>query len=431
MSESDLSSVLDECISQLQKGATLEQVLSQHPEHASELRPLLETSAWMHAARNNIQIPRDAQARSRMSFISQAYQPKRRPSMFPLLPLRLAATLTIVMVLIIAALLGTSLVSAEALPGDALYPVKLALEQFQLNLASSPVQRLQLQQDFDERRVDEVDKLKDSGRQTTVTFTGVLEQANGQWQVAGINLDLNNEQSGEAAAWTNLFVQVTGKLEGMTVHVTDISLNRLIFTGQIQSIQSNTWLVDGVTVVLAKSTSIAGDPVVGSNVKVTARREQNGQISALSIQILDAPSSTQQVEPGAGDNSELTAQPSSTESGESNGGSDQNKSEDTQTPAINTPTIRPTHSGGDDENKSTSTGELQRSPTPTNQPQPGDNHEDPTRTSTVTPDGTPTSTPTPTLTPTLTTTDQFTQTTRPPDDEHRSTRTPTPTQTHD
>jgi hypothetical protein len=432
MSTNDLSSLLDECITQLQKGATLEQVLARYPQHAAELRSLLETSASLYAARRNFQLPKDAQARSRMSFINLAYQPVKKRSLFPYLHLRLAAVLTVILVLVVAALLGTSLVSAEALPGDTFYPVKLALEQVQLNLTNGPAQRLQLQENFDERRVNEVSKLKETGRQTNVSFTGVLIQNNGQWQVAGISLDLNDQQEIEASDWANLFVQVTGQLEGLVVHVADIQKLRLTFEGQIERIQSNAWTVAGVEIVLNDSTSIIGSAAVGGNVQITAQREKNGQITALSIQVLESVNPPQETSMAENENLNSTSTPSETVSSSSNGGSDQDETgakTATVVPPVEQST--PTPKGNEDgESKLTATGITNASPTSSLTPQNGDEHENSTRTQVVG----QTSTPTPTLTPTPT--NQDTQSTPTPgtdDEHHRSTSTPTPTltPTHD
>ncbi len=434
MSAPDLSSVLEECITQLQQGATLEQVLERYPQYAVELRSLLETATWMKDARKGITPSKDAQIRSRISFINRAYQPEARPGFFQSLHLRLATT--IIIALIAFGLVGTTLTSAQSLPGDVLYPVKLAFEQVQLNFAGGPQQRMQLQEDFDQRRAEEVDRLKQAGRRTVVSFSGVLTQNSGQWQVAGITLDLSGQQTAQAAGWENLVVQVSGELDGMTVHVTDITPRVLTFDGTLQKKDEHTWLVDGVQVFLNENTQIEASAPVGSLLSVTARRDADGNIVAVTIKVLETPAATQ----GENSTSEVeepqpvasATQPVETESRPEGEHPSPTSVAPTPLPTQPDSSATPRSDGGEHKPPtSTDTPAIAPSATPTQTPShngDGDGH----RTRTVPPRWTPTQTPstqTPTPTSTMTPTPTGTQTGQPPEENNPPSRTPTPTPT--
>src|SRR5512140_3738573 len=116
MSQFELSAALEECIKELQSGADPETVLQRYPDHVDELKPLLQTAAWMRNANQEISVPRTAQARSRKEFLSRASQPAPEHR-FWVNSLRVAVTLVIFAILIVG-LLGSGLASVSALPGD-------------------------------------------------------------------------------------------------------------------------------------------------------------------------------------------------------------------------------------------------------------------------------------------------------------------------
>jgi hypothetical protein len=280
----EISTILEECINQLQAGKSLEEILAQYPYYVNELRTLLETAAGMRS--NQVKItPRDeAMARSRRLFVTQVSLQTRRQSVFHSLHLRLAVTFAIVIFLVVG-LLSTGLGSASALPGDTLYPVKLALEQVQLILAAGPVQRLKLLEDFDQVRSQEVNQLKTTDRMITVTFTGVPSQSKEGWMVAGVKLNVTGPEAERLANWQDFVVQVTGETEGEKVNVTDVQRRVLTFNGIIQEISSGAWFIGGIKVKLDSNTDINGTGTAGQRADVSAQRQDDGQLLALKIDI--------------------------------------------------------------------------------------------------------------------------------------------------
>src|SRR5947207_8135681 len=52
----------------------------------------------------------------------------------------------------------------------------------------------------------------------------------------------------------------------------------VVIEGVVQSINGNTWTVDGVTVTVTSSTVITGYPVIGSVVKISGKRGDDGKV---------------------------------------------------------------------------------------------------------------------------------------------------------
>ena len=103
----------------------------------------------------------------------------------------LVATLIIV-ILIGTLITGGVTVSAKALPGDVLYPLKTSAERIQLLITVDPLQRSNLEQKFAGRRIDEAQAVAEQGRRVaSLPLDGTIEALNGDnWIVSGLNLVL-------------------------------------------------------------------------------------------------------------------------------------------------------------------------------------------------------------------------------------------------
>ena len=282
MSNPELSSLLEEGLTKLQAGASLDEVLADYPKNAMELRPLLETAAGMCNNQSRLFAPVEAQAQSRRQFLSQAASRVEHPGIFHSQHLRLAMTLVIIVALVFG-IFSTGLVSASALPGDTLYFVKLAIEQVQLNMAVGPSERLKLQDNFNNIRTQELNQLKDTNRQVTVTFSGIPAKMNGDWMLAGEKLDMTQQDAEQLSTLEGYVVQVTGETRGNSVKVSNVQLQILSFSGKIQEIQPNWWVVDGVKINLDSKTAISGPVNIGQQVNITAQRQDDGQLVATAV----------------------------------------------------------------------------------------------------------------------------------------------------
>jgi hypothetical protein len=77
--------------------------------------------------------------------------------------------------MLLVIVIGAGVASANALPGEALYPVKRGLEAAQLALTFDPEARARLQDAQAERRRAEAQQVLELGRETRIEFEGIVE----------------------------------------------------------------------------------------------------------------------------------------------------------------------------------------------------------------------------------------------------------------
>jgi hypothetical protein len=183
--------LLEACLQDLENGADVESVLKRFPEHADQLRPIL--NAAVQARILAVPAPSsDAMRRGRAKFMQRAAELRERKSAPIILPRRviplfqrLAITLGITSVLLVS---GTGLVNASssALPGENLYTVKRSWEDVRLFFAFNQDQRISLQGEFENERLKEVSDLITEGRDEPIQFSGVFMQLKGVTYVSGL-----------------------------------------------------------------------------------------------------------------------------------------------------------------------------------------------------------------------------------------------------
>ena len=84
--------------------------------------------------------------------------------------------------------------SASSLPGDSLYGLKLSWEQAQLALTFDVDSRHDLEMEFEDERLEEVESLLGEGRQEDVEFHGLIEsKADGSWVISGISVVVDTQ----------------------------------------------------------------------------------------------------------------------------------------------------------------------------------------------------------------------------------------------
>src|SRR5258708_24990760 len=132
----DLELVLDACIAQLASGtASLDQCLAHYPEHAAQLRPLLQTALRFKAA-GNVQAPSmfKTRARARLYAYMQAHPRHNRTTFSPVWKVAVGFA-----VLLVAFLTTGTAFAQNALPGQPLYAWKLSSEKIWRALAPDPL----------------------------------------------------------------------------------------------------------------------------------------------------------------------------------------------------------------------------------------------------------------------------------------------------
>ncbi|MCB0005296.1 MAG: hypothetical protein KDE04_02555 [Anaerolineales bacterium] len=167
--------VLLACLDALEAGQDPDLILAQYPDQAEAIRPILLIERELSGL--SLAPAAGAQARSETLFLAAAASMKAAAAR-PAGGLRwwqpLLAVLGGLAVLLVIGF-GSLRAAADALPGDALYPVKRLNESAQLKLFSSPQERLQLEESFELERISEVERLLSLGRNEAVECTGTIE----------------------------------------------------------------------------------------------------------------------------------------------------------------------------------------------------------------------------------------------------------------
>lgn len=200
----DFEALIEEALTALEHGGSVDALLERYPEEADALAPLLTTAARCQEILAFAESPSpQALAAGRQRFLTEAARQRTaprarprlalpawlRPSLQPAFALAMAA---VVLVVLVGG--GATMAAADSLPGDLLYPVKLASEQTRLALTFDPTARTQLASRFADARRQEARAVAALGRQVPVRFQGVLEAFDaGSWTVGGLTVALGEE----------------------------------------------------------------------------------------------------------------------------------------------------------------------------------------------------------------------------------------------
>lgn len=167
---------LMECLDALEErgpGASLDDILARYPEDAPALRGALRAAAALSAL--DMQPEPAAQAGSRQAFLAAGMALKRakgrRPGGVGFFLLRVGAFLGVAL----AAGAIPVAASGNALPGDALYPVKREVESVRLQMAPDEAARRAVADEINAERIQEVDDLVKDGRSARTEFEGRLD----------------------------------------------------------------------------------------------------------------------------------------------------------------------------------------------------------------------------------------------------------------
>ena len=178
-----MEQALIECLDALDRGEPIGEILSRYPDQAGELRPLLETTARLSTL--NLQPTVPAQTKSRQDFLAQAEMMRAgnvKRGRRPLLSLLLRPLVAIAILLIMS--IGFVNMSAQALPGDALYGAKLFFENAQLSLSG---QADDLVERHRQNRILEIEALLAQNREANVAFRGLIDEVeNDIWRIEGL-----------------------------------------------------------------------------------------------------------------------------------------------------------------------------------------------------------------------------------------------------
>ncbi|MFC1865432.1 DUF5667 domain-containing protein [Chloroflexota bacterium] len=164
MTDKKFEDILDDCLQRLfGNGETIEECLAAYPQHSDELKPLLITAYAAKQASDTLKPRPEFRARARHQFYAELNDMASvKKSPFLLRRFRLATVLTGVIAMLIVS--GSIVAAASSsMPNSLLYPVKLAVEQVQINLTFSDIGKTKLHTQFADRRVEEIIHMAEVG----------------------------------------------------------------------------------------------------------------------------------------------------------------------------------------------------------------------------------------------------------------------------
>jgi hypothetical protein len=299
MADDRVLDAFEDCLARLQTGASLEQVLARYPALRQELRPMLLAAQAARQVGANVRLPPAAMARSRAKFLQKANHMaagRSRPAAH--MPAWRLALVSLVVVLVLASgLVTTVAVSAHALPGDVLYPVKIATEQTRLLLTRNAVQRLKLEQSFDRERVTEVDTLIQQASSRDVQFAGGLSAMQGNtWQVGNIEIRVTDSTRLLSPVKLGYYVDVEGRLQpDGVVMAYQVAPRAVQLSGRLTILTPQVWQVGSMRVQIGSDTALQGQPSSGSQVVVQAVLLGGGNLQALSAVVQGVPGVPSQI----------------------------------------------------------------------------------------------------------------------------------------
>jgi hypothetical protein len=119
---------------------------------------------------------------------------------------------------------GTVGASAQALPGQALYPVKRAVEQARMALTVSEVRRAALTQQLQEERREEVRRVLASSGTAQVGFQGEVQgvKEGGIWVVSGIDVQMAPDIADQGPNLVGEVIQLAAEVQDGHVAATEV-----------------------------------------------------------------------------------------------------------------------------------------------------------------------------------------------------------------
>jgi hypothetical protein len=255
-------------------------------ESYPEIEEEIET-AKLARSLSTTMVPSDILQRSRTSLLMHTME-LRREAPHPVGFFQRIPRIVYVLVLALFFLLswnGLIIASAQALPGDHLYPAKITLEKLHLELALSPQTHQKVEEDYQSRRAVEVKRLLELGRMEFVQFFGIVEQQwNDHWTVEGIEVRLQPDTIILGEIQDGMMVEVEGSTlpEGW-VQASEIHLQNFSFSGTVDLISKSIWVISGRDVQITSSTLIDSDIQVGDTVTIEVSSDDFGNLTARSI----------------------------------------------------------------------------------------------------------------------------------------------------
>ncbi len=208
--------VLIEALDAFSHGEPVNKILADFPEHREELQPVLETVSRL--SRIKIAHTLEAQATSKRQFLARAEALKagaERPKAFAGIFRRLALSVAPLVMILVIVSAGLIVASQSAIPGDALYGAKRAVEDLRFSLTIDSQARQSLNMQFDQERIQEINALLKEGKTASVEFSGFVEVIEDEsWIIAGLHIRVVPATKIEGVPRVGHMALVTGRTSG-------------------------------------------------------------------------------------------------------------------------------------------------------------------------------------------------------------------------
>lgn len=218
MTTQTLYDALETCLQALEQGADVESCLARFPAQAEELRPLLGAAVEARASAV-AEVPEAVLRRGKARLLQAAAElreqasspaPRRAWQFGRMFRLGLAS-LVVLFFLLGAGSAGMVLAASGSLPGDGLYPVKRGWEGARLFVAA-PAIRAELETEFEQERVREIEALYRAGRAEQVNFEGLVMAQNATlWNISGLLVIVTDQTQLEGEIVPGARVQAWGR----------------------------------------------------------------------------------------------------------------------------------------------------------------------------------------------------------------------------
>ena len=190
MDKESFERVLERCLQEIDGTEDIEAVVGRYPALAEELQPLLKIALATEGHYADVPPPPGGLAAGRERMLAQAAQEQERALAAPApatgrgrrIKMRLAFG-TRFMGILLAVVIGLSVIGGgvalaaeDSLPGDSLYPVKLAVEDARMGLVSNPETQVALALQLADERTEEIEALIAQGEPVPENVTARMEQ---------------------------------------------------------------------------------------------------------------------------------------------------------------------------------------------------------------------------------------------------------------
>lgn len=286
MNDQQLYEKFEICLNALQLGASVETCLNLFPGDANELLPLLRTAQQaQHAGYDDPRAEVITRSRTKLLREADRLRNKKTANVFGMRIPRVALATTFVLLLLVFGAGGLLATSAKSLPGDQTYPLKLVVENLRVQFAPDPGIRIDLEKNINQRRVTEVQHLLDIGRIVPVSFTGKVERITDEfWIVKDILVNVNETTKIAGVISPGDFIEIDGTTSSDGwVNAVDIRLDAGEVIGLISSISETGFLIDGTPFVIDHETQFDPRIIEGDRVIVLITADQDDVIHASAV----------------------------------------------------------------------------------------------------------------------------------------------------